>query len=214
MIPKNVLLKRVSPLISQIAEAHRKPRWEPVAKSKIYRIPKRPEISEEERLELLRINNNYKTQMRAIRRFYHEEMMRELSSLKSASSEMSQKLEAEEWEKCVHLNEEWNKEVAAEREQRRKIELAAMEEYTLKRMEEKDKEMREKIEKASAEIRLQKELSATFITPDNLEAAIDAALANPIDYNFAIDLKGNHFYGRDTPIVNQDKKDNAINTNT
>lgn len=44
------------------------------------------------------------------------------------------------------------------------------------------------------------ELSGTFITPETLDAAIDYALANPIDYNFAIDLKGNKYYGRDTPI--------------
>ena len=156
MIPKNILLKRSCPLLIQIAEAHRKPRWFPVAKSKIYRIPKRPVISEEERLELLRINNNYKTQMRAIRRFYHEEMIKEKSSLASASSEMSQRLEAEEWEKCVQINEKWNIQVAAEREERRKTELAAMEDYILKRMEAKDQELRDKISKASEEIRKEK----------------------------------------------------------
>lgn len=156
MLPKNLLLKRPCPLIAQIAEYHRKPRWLPVAKSKIYRIPKRPEISEEERLELLRINNNYKTQMRAIRRFYHEEMIKEKSSLESADSEMSQKVEADEWEKCVKINEQWNKQVAAEREERRKIELAAMEEYALKRMEAKDKELQERILRASEEIKREK----------------------------------------------------------
>lgn len=45
------------------------------------------------------------------------------------------------------------------------------------------------------------ELSSTFITPENLEAAIDHALANPTDYNFAIDLKGNKYLGRDTQIT-------------
>lgn len=162
MIPKNMLLKRSCPMLLQIAEAHRKPRWVPVAKSKIYRIPKRPIISEEERLELLRINNNYKTQMRAIRRFYHEEMIKEKSSLESASSEMSQRLEAEEWEKCVQINEKWNIQVAAEREERRKAELAAMEDYALRRMEAKDRELKERIAKASEEIRKQKVISCTI----------------------------------------------------
>lgn len=111
MISRQSLLKRVWPMLVQRAEAHRKPRWVPVAKSKIYRIPKRPEVTEEERLELLRINNNYKTQMRAIRRFYHEEMIKEKSTTESADSEMSQRLEAEEWEKCVKLNEKWNAQV-------------------------------------------------------------------------------------------------------
>lgn len=127
-----------------------------MAKSKIYRIPKRPVVSQEERLELMRINNNYKTQMRAIRRFYHEEMIKEKSTLESASSEMSQKLEAEEWERCVQLNEKWNAQVAAEREERRKKELEEMEEYALARIVAKDKELKENIEKASESIRVQK----------------------------------------------------------
>lgn len=143
-------------MVVQCAEAHRKPRWVPVAKSKIYRIPKRPEVSEEERLELLRINNNYKTQMRAIRRFFHEEMIKEKSTKDSASSEMSLRLEAQEWERCVELNEKWNAQVALEREERRKQELIKMEEYALERMEAKDKELEERIKKASEQIRKQK----------------------------------------------------------
>ncbi|XP_072933141.1 small ribosomal subunit protein mS26 [Epargyreus clarus] len=206
MISNNGLLKRAWPMITQSAEAHRKPRWLPVAKSKIYRIPKRPVVSEEERLELSRINNNYNTQMRAIRRFFNDEMIREKSSLESDTSELSLKLEAEEWARCVELNEQWNAQVAAEREERRKQELAAMEEYALTRMEAKDKEIKERIEKASIAIKTQTELSASFITPENLDEAIDKALANPVDHNFAIDLKGNMYPGRDTPIKLQEEK--------
>lgn len=155
MIFHSLLIRRTCPIFIQSAQAHRKPRWVPVAKSKIYRIPKRPVVSEEERLELLRINNNYKTQIRAIRRFYHEEMIKEKSTLESASSEMSQRLEADEWERCVLLNEKWNTQVAAERENRRRIELAALEVYAIARMEAKDKELRERVAKASEEIKLQ-----------------------------------------------------------
>lgn len=111
MISSNSFLKRTWPVVVQCVEAHRKPRWLPVAKSKIYRIPKRPEISDEERQELKRINNNYKTQIRAIRRFYYEDMIKEKSTLDSASSEMSQRLEAEEWARCVELNGQWNAKV-------------------------------------------------------------------------------------------------------
>ncbi|KAI5645872.1 mitochondrial ribosome subunit s26 domain-containing protein [Phthorimaea operculella] len=204
MISSSSILKRTWPVLVQSAKAHRKPRWIPVAKSKIYRIPKRPEVSEEERLELLRINNNYKTQMRAIRRFYHEDMIKEKSTLESASSEMSQKVEAEEWERLVAVNDRWNKQVAQEREERRKKELADMEEYALKHMQIKDKERLERIAKATAEIKMQKELSKTFITPETLDAAIDHALTNPVDFNFAIDLKGNQIIGRDSAIPSKE----------
>ncbi|CAK1594169.1 unnamed protein product [Parnassius mnemosyne] len=213
MISRNSILKRTWPMLLQCAEAHRKPRWLPVAKSKIYRIPKRPVVSEEERIELLRINNNYKTQMRAIRRFYHEEMIKERSTLESASSEMSQRLEAEEWERCVQLNDKWNAQVAAEREERRKKEFEKMEEYALARIEAKDKELKEKIAQASERIRRQKELSTTFITPETLDEAIDHALANPTDYNFAIDLEGQQYLGRDIPIPSKEQKRKAAENN-
>lgn len=201
MLSQNSLLKRTWPMVVQCAEAHRKPRWVPVAKSKVFRVPKRPVVSEEERLELLRLHNNYKTQMRAIRRFYHEEMIKEKQTRESASSEMSQRLEAEEWARCVELNEKWNAQVAIEREERRKLEVNQLETYALKRMQAVDEKRVQAIAKASEEIKRQKELSSTFITPENLEAAIDHALANPTDYNFAIDLKGNKYLGRDTQIT-------------
>lgn len=153
MFPQSSLVKRTLPFALQTVSFHVKPRWVPVAKSKMYRIPKRPEVPEEERIELLRLNNNYKTQMRAIRRFYHEEMIKEKSSLQSASSEMSQKVEADEWQRCVALNEEWNAKIALEREDRRKEERAQMEEYALKRMDRQDRKLQMRIEKASEEIR-------------------------------------------------------------
>lgn len=53
------------------------------------------------------------------------------------------------------------------------------------------------------------ELSATFITPETLEEAIDHALANTQDYNYAIDLHGNKYVGRDTPISPNKEKDAA-----
>ncbi|KAG6451307.1 probable 28S ribosomal protein S26, mitochondrial [Manduca sexta] len=201
MFSQNAILKRTIPIFVQTASAHRKPRWLPVAKSKIYRIPKRPVISEDEKKELLRLHNNYRTQMRAIKRFYFDELVKEMASKQSATSEMSQRLEAEEWLRCVELNDKWNAQVALDREERRKQEVAAMEEYTLARMEAKDKELKARIEKASEKIREEKELSKSFITPETLDAAIDHAIANPTDYNFAIDLKGNKYMGRDTPTV-------------
>ncbi|CAF4881011.1 unnamed protein product [Pieris macdunnoughi] len=206
MLSQRYLLKRGLPTYIQHAEAHRKPRWLPVAKSKIYRIPKRPEISVDERLELRRINNAYNTQMRAIRRFYVEDWVREKSSLESATSEMSQRLEADEWLKCEELNDKWNKQIASDREERRKKELEAMEEFALLRMEAKDKALKERIDRASEKIKKEKELSTTFVTRENLEETIENVLANPIDYNFAIDLKGNIFEGRDTEIEYEDKK--------
>lgn len=155
------VLQAALPQISQCAAAHKKPRWLPVAKSKLFRIPKRPVVSTEERLELLRVHNNYKTQMRAIRHFYHNEMIIEKSSKASKSSEQSIKLEAADWERCLALNEQWNIRVSKERDERRAKEMEKLEQYALERMEKKDRELQENIERVSKEIRKQKVLSCT-----------------------------------------------------
>lgn len=157
MISRNALSQiTFIPGVTQTARAHRKPRWLPVAKSKIFRIPKRPEVSKEERMELMRLNNNYNTQMRAIKKFYYTEMMNEKLTTESASSEMSMKLEAEEWERLTKVNDEWNKQLALEREDRRKLEVQAIEEYALNRMVQKDEKMKQRIEKAAEAIRREK----------------------------------------------------------
>lgn len=41
-------------------------------------------------------------------------------------------------------------------------------------------------------------LSKTYILKENLDQAIEHALANPVDYNFAIDLQHNILHGRVT----------------
>ncbi|GBP11683.1 Probable 28S ribosomal protein S26, mitochondrial [Eumeta japonica] len=185
-------------LVIQRAAHNRKPRWVPVAKSKIYKIPVRPQISIEEKLELQRVNNNYKTQMRAIRRFYYDELQREERSLRSATSEEMMRLEAEEWTRCETVNAHWNETVRHAREQRRLQRQKEMEERALERIEATDAELRRRLEHAASLIKKEKELSKTFITADNLDAAIEHAMANPISYNFAIDLQGQHYTESDS----------------
>lgn len=54
-------------LCIQFVRWKRKPIWLPTAKTKLFRVPKRPVLPEEEILELRRINNNYKTYMNSLR---------------------------------------------------------------------------------------------------------------------------------------------------
>lgn len=49
-----------NPSCLQCIRWHRKPRWIPVAKSRMFRIPERTKQDENERVELMRLNNNYK----------------------------------------------------------------------------------------------------------------------------------------------------------
>jgi len=50
-------------IYTQCVRWKRKPIWLPTAKSKMFRVPKRPVIPIEEQLELQRLYNNYKTYM-------------------------------------------------------------------------------------------------------------------------------------------------------
>jgi small subunit ribosomal protein S26 len=45
----------------------RKPIWLPTAKSKVFRVPKRPVIPKDEFLEIQRLYNNYRTYYRSVR---------------------------------------------------------------------------------------------------------------------------------------------------
>lgn len=56
-----------NPLNCQSVRWRRKARWLPVAKSKMFRIPKRPVIPEEEQHELRRLHQIYKTNMKSLR---------------------------------------------------------------------------------------------------------------------------------------------------
>lgn len=52
------------------------------------------------------------------------------------------------------------------------------------------------------------ELSKTFITKEKLDEAIEFALSNPVDYNFALDLNGNMYSGRMSAEPNNSLKTN------
>lgn len=58
---------KLSPVCIQCVRWKRKPRWLPVAKSKLFRIPERPKIDESEDIELKRLHDRYRTEMRSVR---------------------------------------------------------------------------------------------------------------------------------------------------
>lgn len=66
LVSTNKLLERGTQIFLQQVRYTRKPRWVPKAPSKMYRIPKRPQISTEERNELFQLFTNYRTYMKAI----------------------------------------------------------------------------------------------------------------------------------------------------
>ncbi|KAK8748588.1 hypothetical protein OTU49_015873 [Cherax quadricarinatus] len=183
-----------------------KPRWVPVAKSKMFRIPERKPLPLEEEVELRCLYNNYYMAMRAIRRHLCEERLRV-----SDTSELAIKAEEEqaEHDQLMEHNSQENLRVAALREARIKKEFEA----DLARVTASKEKLAKDAEKAEEEalriINETQEFVKTFIKREDFEKAIETALANPVDYNFAIDQQGNIFRGRSTrpeDVAEEDKE--------
>lgn len=173
---------------------HRKPRWIPKAKSKLFKVPKRPDIPIGEKQELIRLNNNYRAQMRSISHYFEQKIQSQTTATEVI--EEQKRKEKEEYDCCVKENEMWNAEVAKLREARLAKKEKETREEILRHLMEHEEQQKQLFEQAEAFVRQEKESSRTFITVDNIDEAIERALANPIDYNFAIDVEGNRYIGR------------------
>lgn len=124
--------------------------------------------------------------------------------------------ELAQFESSNALNDSWNLQIAAERKLRLDKQLAERKEYILSRLELKEERERLAREEAEETVRREKVcvwiswnwmkitlfvfqiLSKNYILKENLDQAIEHALANPVDYNFAIDLQHNILPGRVT----------------
>lgn len=134
--------------------------------------------------------------MRSLRGFFRDEVERKriivAQSLTPADEEA-------EYQRCSAINEDWNLEIAKRRDARLLQENAERREYILGRLELKKLRDQEEMSKIEALVRQEKENAATFITSDNIDKAIEHSLANPIDYNFSIDLQGKIYRGNERP---------------
>lgn len=133
--------------------------------------------------------------MKAIRMFLRQEVA--TASLPSTTSILLKSPEQvqAEFDEAIKINTEWNAECAKVRAVRMEKKLKEQEQYVLERLalkEERDEEKRKLVREA---IELQKDQSKHFITEENIDEAIERALANVVDYNFAIDIDGNMYKG-------------------
>lgn len=143
-----------------------------------------------ERAELMRLHANYKTQLRAVRGF----LMADTNAREATSTAdhliISPEQMEEEFRQCSEVNDKWNAEIAQVRNQRLAIEREAQRELILQRLDAlKDRTASRRVS-AEELVRLEKERVKSLITPANIDQAIEAALAETKDYNFAIDLSG------------------------
>lgn len=110
--------------------------------------------------------------------------------------------EEEEFQRCLDENAAWNAIIASERNVRLANEREAKVAYVQERLDAYKLSQEERIERADKRIQYEIQQSKTFITHENLDQAIEVALANPVDYNYAIDMAGNLYKGRTTQSLN------------
>lgn len=111
--------------------------------------------------------------------------------------------EEAEFSKCLEINAKWNAEIELIRNERIAKEREQRTLWIQERLEAKairDKQMQEEFE---LKVKKQKELAPTFITRDNIDKAIEAALADKVDFTYAIDLQGNKITTNPTAVEQQ-----------
>ncbi|XP_065163032.1 small ribosomal subunit protein mS26 [Atheta coriaria] len=194
-IPKTLQITS-EPLSNLQSVRWRKPRWVPIAKSKIFRIPERPVVPEIETEEMKRLNNHYRTQIKSIRRYLTKQY--EQATMQTVDPEVLKKAFEEDFAKCNALNDEWNENQQKVREARYAKDLESDIKIAEQRLTERKKINQEKFMQAEEIVKSQKAIAHTFITRDNIDAAIEKAISSEIDHNFAIDLEGNKIIGRHT----------------
>ncbi|KAL6435162.1 hypothetical protein ACFW04_005329 [Cataglyphis niger] len=174
----------------------RKPIWMPTAKSKVFRIPKKPVISVEEHLEIQRLYNNYRTYITSLRAYLakvakENEVQFDQAAIKQA--------EEEDFQTCSAINDEWNAEVAKIREVRLANMREKRKESILQKLLQQEKQEEERRNYIDEQIRQIKMEAVTFITAENVDAAIEECLTNIVDHNRALDLEGNWYDGEYPP---------------
>ncbi|KAB0804853.1 hypothetical protein PPYR_01823 [Photinus pyralis] len=183
----------------QVYRWGKKPRWLPTAKTKMFRVAPRPQIPTEDYEELKRLHNNYRTQIKSLTGYFTEKYSTE--NIQQFDIEQHEKSIKDDFLKCTAINDEWNRQIKIQREERVAKELEESVNLAKQRLEERQQRQLLKLQAADVEVRRVIEDSKDFITPDKLDAAIEYALNNPVDYNFALDLDGNVYKGRNNDSV-------------
>jgi hypothetical protein len=112
---------------------------------------------------------------------------------------VNEQLEEEDFKACSAINDEWNAEVAKKREIRLTEMRAKRRSEILEQLLKTEQKQEMKKAKLNEYVRKTKEESVTFITAENLDAAIEECLTKVVNHNRALDLEGNWHIGKYPP---------------
>ncbi|KAM8939648.1 small ribosomal subunit protein mS26 [Pelodytes ibericus] len=176
----------------------RKSRTDPPAKSKASRIKYPPPVCVEELLNVSNRYQQYASILGAIRADCKEEVLRSKYEEKVGSSaEQRRRVESEEHTALMAWNQEHNRIAHKRRIERLKVEEQAIRLEQELAAQQRDTMTQEFIHQKEQEIKELLEISKSFITPENLQERIMAALENPKSYNFCVDKEGRILKSKD-----------------
>merc|ERR1711864_70027 len=118
-----------------------------------------------------------------------------------------QKMEEEVHQRVLQANEEENLKVAIRRAERLAKQTEERKLIIREELEEFEESERERLAVADRIVEKHTGEMETRVKEEDLEEAIEMALANPIDFEYAIDKDGYIFRGRTTKCMQVDSKD-------
>lgn len=158
--------------------------------------PPKSLISQEETEHIEELKDQYMVRMRALHMYLLEDDLK--NSDTGEAGKIAAKKEEKEHLKLIQLNEDDNKRVAAVRADRLKLEAEERKARIAQELEEFQFNETKRIAKADEMVERHKDEMENRIRREDLEKAIETALANPVDFEYAIDTAGNIFRGRTT----------------
>lgn len=175
---------------------HRKPRWIPMARSKMFVDPPTCLIPKAELVHEQSLHVEYRRRMKALTQYLYED------EAKFSDAGEAGRLEALEEERqhtqLLQENEEYNKQVMERRNLRLQQEMEDIKITIEAQLQAKEEEERERLVLADAYVRREAVLINKRIEPQALEEAIIKALDSPMDPEFALDRDGHIYRGRAT----------------
>ncbi|OTF80277.1 hypothetical protein BLA29_008522 [Euroglyphus maynei] len=169
-------------------EPFRKPIWQPMAPSKLYRIRKKEELSDQERQQREHLDYTYNVNMESIKQFLHREFY--LPTVNSEQGGTNEFINEEELEKAMIENDHENQRIAKMRDERLKLFQQELEAKLMAMKIQKEEENRQIGEQFDRLVSQEIERSKTYITRDNIDAKIDETLTHQTNYDYAIDVNG------------------------
>lgn len=176
---------------------HGKPRWIPRAPSKVFNVVPKSHIPDAEINQILRLKYAHADKMAAVTQLLWEDYL--LNSDVGEAAKLSAQREEEEHRRLLALNHETNRQIALKRESRVAAEAAEKEVQIQEELRNhQDQELR-RIHMAETFVASEiEDLKDVITDEESLVKAVMAALDNPVDYEYSIDLEGHIYPGRYT----------------